>query len=106
MARLFQHISFSQYFKGVCQLIAAILFVLLGACTDESADVPYVLELSALPNSITISDKYFYPKPFSIRAKYSDKTEKNITSRIVWLSENVDLLTINKKGELEKKLIV
>jgi len=49
-----------------------------------------------------LSDKYFYPKPFSIRAKYSDKTEKNISSRVSWISENIALLSINEKGELQK----
>jgi len=82
--------------------VAIILIVLNGGCTEEQVDEPHVLELRAIPKSITISDKYFYPKPFSIRAKYSDKTEKNISSRVSWLSENIALLSINKKGELKK----
>lgn len=83
--------------------IAVILFMLIGGCTKEKPEAPHVLELNAIPQSITISDKYFYPKPFTIRAKYSDKTEKNISSRVSWLSENIALLSINQKGELEKK---
>ena len=82
--------------------IVAILFVLILGCTEKEVAKSHVLELRAIPEAITLSDKYFYPKPFTIRAKYSDKTEKNISSRVSWLSENIALLSINKKGELHK----
>jgi len=98
----FQHLYAMQGYNRSACWVAAILFVLIGGCTEKQIDEPHVLELRAIPKSITLSDKYFYPKPFSIRAKYSDKTEKNISPRVSWLSENIVLLSVNEKGELQK----
>ena len=94
-------------FKKVRFQMAVLLPIMLLGCTDKKADAPlvdapFVLDLVALPNEVTIGDAYFYPKPFSVRAKYSDNTEKNISSRVTWRSENNALIRINKKGEIEK----
>lgn len=82
--------------------MAILLSIMLLGCTDKNADAPFVLDLVALPLETTIGDTYFYPKPFSVRAKYSDNTEKNISSRVIWRSENSALIRVNKKGEIEK----
>ncbi|HFE39528.1 MAG TPA: hypothetical protein ENK06_14125 [Gammaproteobacteria bacterium] len=83
-------------------IFVVILPIFLFACTGNNAEVPVVLELRAIPASITIGERFYYPKPFSIRAKYSNNTEKNISSRISWVSENILLIDVNKKGEIVK----
>jgi len=89
--------------KRFSQVCSVFLIATLLACTEKEPDEPIVLELIGLPKSISINDKYFHPKPFSIRAKYSDGTEKNITSNVTWLSENVSLITVSKTGEIKRK---
>jgi len=76
------------------------------ACTDEGGNqaekpkAPWVMELHVIPTNITINPDKFYPKPFTVRAKYSNATVTNVTKTMQWVSENSTLLDLNKKGEL------
>jgi len=79
---------------------------LLSACTDsddsasKKREPPWVMELHVIPTKITINPDKFYSKPFTVRAKYSNATVTNVTNNIQWVSENLNLLDVNKKGEL------
>jgi len=87
------------------QIIGLSLFVFLAACTENAKEAMkskelWVLELQVVPAKLTINPDKFYKKPFTVRAKYSNATVKNITTEIKWVSENTQLLDINAKGEL------
>ena len=79
--------------------------VLLSACTDSGntatvKKAPWVMELQVIPGKLTINPDKFYSKPFTVRAKYSNATVKNVSKTVQWVSEDTNLLDINKSGEL------
>lgn len=96
--------TMNQIIKNVS---AGLVLSSLMACSDNDekksprvSKEPWVMELHVVPTRITINPDKFYPKPFTVRAKYSNATVKNVSSQIKWVSENTHLLDVNEKGEL------
>ncbi|MDH5257017.1 MAG: hypothetical protein OEX07_03385 [Gammaproteobacteria bacterium] len=97
--------EFSRFFSLCC------LLILTSACTESDKagtsseqnakpKEPWVMELHVIPTRLTINPEKFYSRPFTVRAKYSNATVINVSKQIQWVSENLNLLSVNKEGEL------